>query len=206
MIIKIIQNIKNPVYQDVARLQILSGARAGEILTIRREFIDLDFKSTFQTTQGPMTTEGVYILVSGKSGDRHILFPNESKVIFKKYIKQGIERGFIFLKSGMEELKISDEGRFYKKIDSIRTLYHRSLTRSARQVDGAPRNFGTHELRRCFADKAYKEGATIYELKNLLGHQDINTTILYIPKYEDNLIRIASNVHNRFLHNKKATQ
>jgi site-specific recombinase XerD len=54
-------------------------------------------------------------------------------------------------------------------------------------------DLSVHKLRHTAASLLYKSGASLYDIKNILGHEDITTTQIYTHLYNDNLIKIVNN-------------
>lgn len=60
-------------------------------------------------------------------------------------------------------------------IRTIQAIFKQSLLAS-----GLSKNVSVHTLRHCFATHLLNHGATILQIKELLGHQDIQTTSMYL--------------------------
>jgi len=167
---KIIMNIKDPMYQDIALLQWATGARAREILTLRAENITKDHDS-----------KNIKLRLIGKGGrERPSFLQNKYKYALKKYVRASA--GFLF----MEELYALESDRVVnRKIDTMRTKYYEQLRASAQSL-GLP-GFGTHDFRRNVAERIRREFKDPYTVKRVLGHQNINTTLKYFDEAGDDV-------------------
>ena len=55
---------------------------------------------------------------------------------------------------------------------------------------GIPRNPSPHILRHTFAVLALEKGVPIQMLQEILGHEDINTTMIYLNSSSDEMVRV----------------
>lgn len=164
-VLEIINNIDDPFYRDIATLQYLTGARAKEIITLRKDNIYFE-------------EDVIKIRLIGK-GDKHriVYIRKEYKYLLEKHIRS-IEWLFIITTKTNKKEK---EKEIYTEINKIRTYYYLRLKKSCKELGIF--DFGTHDLRRNFAQEIRKETKDIFMVKKMLGHSNINTTIKY---FDDN--------------------
>lgn len=190
----IINDVKKPIHRAVAIVQYLTGARSGEAWFIKAEDIDFNKDKLL-----------IYIRVcefakksGGKFNSRYLRMnkfsPEERDMvkgklavdpegqlpegtyekILKAYVKH--EWGFIFLP---DRCKNKDHQYLFDSFQHIRKEYNADLSDAGalHGVDG----FTSHYLRHAFADRvADASNGNPLVIKNLLGHADISTTMLYV--------------------------
>jgi len=175
----IIKHIKNRMYKDIAILQVVSGMRSHDILTMRHEHVD------------PDTNRAIIIAKGGR--EIFIEFPAE---VMQKIILQYRKptRGYMFLSPKIEQL----EGiKQYKRIQSLKQWYYQQVKQAAVEV-GCP-EFGTHDFRRCFADTHYRINPNLRDLQSRLGHANITTTTIYLPPFSKEAKETMHKVAKEFL-------
>jgi integrase len=161
----IIDNISNPLYQDIALLQFQTGSRAREIITLREENLDFDFKPGI-----------IRIRIIGKGSKERIVYLSEDfKEILEKYLF--FSDGYLFLD---RELKSKDINAIEKAIHNLRTYYYIYLKKAAKKI--GINNFSTHDFRRNVAQMLSSKNVNIRTIQKILGHADISTTAKYFDE------------------------
>lgn len=142
-------------YKTIFMLIYGSGLRIGETANLRIEDID---------------SKKMRIFVRDGKGrkQRYTILPKASLTMLREYYKK--ERpehpeGYIFLNSEGNPLKV----------ERIR-VYFRRYRRKAKIND----KFVVHSLRHSFATNLIERGATLLQVKELLGHSNIRSTMEYV--------------------------
>jgi len=181
---KVLRLIPKGVHRDMAILQLASGCRSMEVLTMREENVNVKEMS-------------VYVIGKGKKGAM-IQFPQELRIIFDKYLVG--EPGFLFLGERAEELYKDYPIRFEKYVRNAREKYYNSVQRASKSIG---LKFGTHDLRRAFSMEFYKVLPDIRALKEALRHSSINTTMTYLPAHTEEARKAIRDVQSNFFNLKE---
>lgn len=170
---EIISLIENEKHKVIALLQYNTGARASEILTMRKHRIKIEKYITPNNEE----KQRIRINVRGKGEKPRYLY---LLIDFWKYIKPYYDnsKDYIFFREG----ELTYLG-FWSQIENAYKRYLESLKKAASQLDI---NIGTHDLRRSFANDIKTLTNDITQVQKMLGHRNINTTIKYLQnKNED---------------------
>lgn len=88
--------------------------------------------------------------------------------------------------------RVSNDSFFFGKADGTNLDYNhvtlRNFTRSQKEL-GLQKIIRFHDLRHTFASHFMMNGGNIYTLQKLLGHKDIQTTMIYAHLDKDFLQR-----------------
>lgn len=162
--------------RDYVLLLILidSGPRIEHILSVNLDDVDLIRKEIYLPTEK-----------SKNRNDYIITFSNETKKWLSHLIKQNIQRGF-----NKGKLFLTVKGTIYKA-----NSFRKRLKNYAIQA-GIPDDvkINPHSFRHYFATKYLKNGGNVFELKDLLGHSSLASTIFYI----DNDIEHLKIAHSKY--------
>ena len=142
-------------YKMIFMLIYGSGLRIGEAANLRIEDID---------------SKKMRIFVRKGKGDkeRYTILPQASLEMLRKYYQKerpNHPEGYLFL---------NDEGKPLK-VERIR-VYFRRYRRKAKINE----EFVVHSLRHSFATNLIERGATLIQVKELLGHSNIRSTMEYV--------------------------
>lgn len=143
------------MYKTIFMLIYGSGLRISEVVNLRVEDIDSRKMRIF-------VREG-----KGKK-ERYTVLPKTSLEMLRKYYKMYNPRhpeGYIFLNREGKPLKVERTRVFFRR-------YRRKA-----KID---EKFVVHSLRHSFATDLIERGATILEVKELMGHSNIRSTMEYI--------------------------
>ena len=147
---KIRSNCKNPKERAIVEFLLSSGVRVSEFCAL--DVSDVNF------------TDSVVHIRHGKGDKERFTYINElTKEHLKKYLGNRTE-GALF---------VTQRNERYTK-GGIRYLLH-SIERRAEIKDVHP-----HRFRRTFATSLASRGMKLQEIQRLLGHSDINTTMVYV--------------------------
>lgn len=141
-----------------------SGLRISEAANLK--ISDIDSKS-------------MRILIRGGKGgrDRYALLPEKTLLILREYYKQYRPQEWLFLTRVKTKMTVR----------SIQTAFNSTVTKS-----GINKPITVHTLRHCFATHLLNEGASVFEIKKLMGHVRIDTTTWYLQLSDSDAMKIAS--------------
>ena len=158
----------------IIRMLYSTGVRVSELINIKVRDIDINERT---------------IKIFGKgSKERIVVFGNNTKEILEIYLNSGRYRLDI---RGSEYLFLNKDGnrlsdRYVRKIiDDI--IFKASL-----QIRVSP-----HMLRHTFATDMLNNGADLVSVKELLGHESLNTTSIYTHVSDDKIREIYNKAHPR---------
>jgi site-specific recombinase XerD len=148
------RNVKHKAFFQIAYG---GGLRVSEISSLRIK--DIDSKS-------------MRIFVRGGKGkkDRYTLLSNECLCTLREYwtiYHPKHPEGWLFL--GVKHTQITS--------DAVENAFNSWIKRL-----GINKNVSIHSLRHGFASHLLEDGATIFQIKELLGHASLNSTAVYYDK------------------------
>ena len=172
-----IPDIRRPIGQRnllIIRMLYATGVRVSELVNIKISDIDINDRT---------------IRIFGKgSKERIVVFGNNTKEILSLYLNNGRyklskrDSDYLFLNKDGE--KLSD--RYVRKIiDDI--IIKASITM----------HVSPHMLRHTFATDMLNNGADLVSVKDLLGHESLNTTSIYTHVSDDKIREIYNMAHPR---------
>lgn len=176
----IVDCIDNPNHMEIRRNHADSKNEFADIvrvalLTGMREGDICSFKASF------IIGDLIYIKGKGKK-NRAIPINTKLRPILDKYIKRGTE--FIF--QGWN-------GR------RIKSRWSRLYNRAKRANAAMPKRCRFHDLRHTFASNYLRGGEGLADLRIILGHSNIKTTVRYAHFEESDLVAKMENVKSGFL-------
>lgn len=175
----------NHRYRTIALIQLDTGARIREIMTLKEENIDLEYIGIYRDYDNidddtiEVHRKVIAAKIIGKGGrERPIYIDVSLKDDIKKYMKG--ERGYLFINRNI----VNDDAETAEhRIRSQIRSYYRTLKNF--MLDHGFEGFAPHDFRRHFADGHYKQGTSLIDLRDLLGHKSVTTTEIYLPKNTD---------------------
>ena len=172
-----IPDTRNPMGQRnllIIRMLYATGVRVSELVNICIKDIDIKERT-------------VKILGKG-SKERIVVFGNNTKDILELYLNNGrykLSKGnndYLFLNKDGNRLSV----RYVRKIiDDI--IFKASITM----------HVSPHMLRHTFATDMLNNGADLVSVKDLLGHESLNTTSIYTHVSDDKISEIYNMAHPR---------
>ena len=172
-----IPDTRNPIGQRnllIIRMLYATGVRVSELVNIKISDIDINERT-------------IRILGKG-SKERIVVFGNNTKEILNLYLNNGRYKlgrknnDYLFLNKDGEQL--SD--RYVRRIiDDI--IVKASITM----------HVSPHMLRHTFATDMLNNGADLVSVKDLLGHESLNTTSIYTHVSDDKIREIYNKAHPR---------
>lgn len=162
--LRLINTIENPKHSLLVRLMYCSGLRVSELLQLKVKDLNL---------------EGNYGWVrNGKGGkDRPFIIAHSLKEELAEYIKC----------KRPEELLFIGWNRSMYNSSSVRAI----LTTAARKAK-LTKKVHPHLLRHSFATHLIQNGYSPLEVQPLLGHNNVNTTMIYVHLAAVNLLNVRS--------------
>jgi integrase/recombinase XerD len=112
------------------------------------------------------TNRRIFIRQSKGNKDRYTILSEKNLLLLREYWK--VYRPETWLFPGIPDVKPI-------AIRTIQSIFKKSLHSS-----GISKDVSVHTLRHCFATHLLNHGASILQLKELLGHADIQTTSMYL--------------------------
>jgi len=169
-VMKLINAIEDKKFRLVALLQYLTGARAREILTIKIENIKIE-------------DDFIRIALKGKGNRTRYVFVDLSLKEALEELYNGRDNGYLFFEDAVIYEKNQEE--FAKYVWKKYIAYMRALKKACEKLNI---NFSTHDFRRNFADRLYKNHKDLLVVKEALGHADVKTTMRYFASRKKEVI------------------
>ena len=108
----------------------------------------------------------IFIRQSKGNKDRSTLLSEKNLFLLREYWKQYRPKSWLFP-------GIPDSNPL--SVRTIQAVFHKALVAAC-----ISKNVSVHTLRHCFATHLLNNGASILQIKDLLGHSDIQTTSIYL--------------------------
>lgn len=182
---QLIKALDKKIYRDVSVIRYYTGIRASEALTVKAENIRKKFfvykdKDTKDRIKEKVIE--ISIIAKGNQEKKVYMKYSKAKKIFKPYMKQGA--GFIFIPKTLGGIEQDNKELFWVKLQNQVHYYYRCFQRAAKSI-GLNKRYGTHDLRRFFADWA-SNNYDLPVVQKMMGHARMDTTLRYLPdKSED---------------------
>ena len=158
----------------IIELLYATGLRVSELVSI--ELKNIDFKEKT-------------IKVMGKgSKERIVVYNNHTSIALKRYLDDGYH-GFNKKNSGYLILN--------KNGDKLSERYVRNIINKLVRKAGLNINISPHTLRHTFATDMLEEGADLVTVKELLGHESLNTTSIYTHITNEQIKKTYNMAHPR---------
>ena len=156
-------NLHEKALRDRAIFEVLlsSGMRVGEI--VRLKYGDIDFQHNTS-------------MVLGKGNkERRIFFTDVAKVYLMDYLRQ-LEKNTGEPRKDTDYLFVANKGNPRKKLGM------HGLERNLRELgeSAGVDKCHPHRCRRTFATRMIRKGMSLEKVQQLLGHEDANTTMIYV--------------------------
>lgn len=173
----IIPDIRKPIGQRnllIIRMLYATGVRVSELVNIRLSNINIDERT-------------IKILGKG-SKERIVVFGNNTKEILTLYLSDGRNR---LSKDNNDYLFLNKDGN---KISDryVREIINDIIIKASISMHVSP-----HMLRHTFATSMLNNGADLVSVKDLLGHESLNTTSIYTHVSNEKIREIYNKAHPR---------
>jgi len=163
-VLSIIKAIENPKHSLLVRLLYSSGMRVGELLNLKVK--DLNLESNFGWIR------------NGKGGkDRPFIIAHSLKEELQHYLKDKQPEEWLFVGWNNSPYDAS----------SVREILNK-----AKRKAGIKKNIHPHLLRHSFATHLIQNGYSPLEVQPLLGHNNVNTTMVYVHLAATNILNVKS--------------
>jgi integrase len=162
---------RNPMPVNIVRLLLLTGARMGEIVGLRREYLDLG--------------RGLIRLPDSKTGAKVIVLSAPARQLLAELVKDGPETGLLF--PGPRPVR----GKEAQPYGGLKRFW-RGVCTSAQLGDTR-----IHDLRHTHASVGVAGGFSLLVVGKLLGHSQASTTERYAHLADDPIWQAADVVGNR---------
>ena len=168
---------KNPIEQrDTLVMELLyaTGLRVSELVNIKVANIDQKNRT---------------IKVLGKgSKERIVIFNNHTKEAMDIYLREGYKT---FNKEGSQYLILDKYG------NKLSERYVRNIVDKFVRKAGLNIKIGPHTLRHTFATDMLENGSDLMTVKELLGHESLNTTSIYTHVTNEHIKKTFELAHPR---------
>jgi len=175
-ILEIINSLERKKHRIIAIIQNMTGVRAGDVLNLKQGRIL------------PEEYEGRTVLrlnIIGKRKKRNVVFIHDkiAQHLIWEYVTNNPGYGdFYFVTLGKMKHRRGNLGNDMMLVRMNYVWYWKDL-KQALQLNGVQKeDFATHDLRRCFARRAWERYKDIHVLQGLLNHADANTTLRYLDQ------------------------
>jgi site-specific recombinase XerD len=142
-----------------------SGIRLSELINLKIADVD-------------STNMRLFIRKGKQKRDRYALLSKVNLEILREYWKEYRPAEWLF--------EGKDKGSPYST-RGVQKIFERCLDRA-----GITKGVRVHTLRHCFAVHMLEQGADIYEIKQLLGHTNIKSTVIYLQAAPFDILNITS--------------
>ena len=173
----LIPNIENPLGQRnllIIRMLYATGVRVSELVNIKISDINIYDRT---------------IKIMGKGSKERI-------VVFGNNTKEALD---LYLKGGRYQLNIRNNDYLFLNKDGnrlsdryVRNIINDIIFKASIQMHVSP-----HMLRHTFATDMLNNGADLVSVKDLLGHESLNTTSIYTHVSDDKIREIYNKAHPR---------
>ena len=174
-LLEVINNMQSEKHQVIAAIQIRTGARSGDVLRMRRPdgIFDEDYK-------GKTALRLNIIGKGGKRNVKHIFEPGLQDFI-TNYITHNFHSDkYYFLEVSPKRIKQNKDNEL--KLATMNYHWYWADLKQALHSSGIdPKDFSTHDFRRCFARDIWEKfGHDLTVLKNALDHKQADTILRYL--------------------------
>ena len=158
----------------IIELLYATGLRVSELVNIKLKDINTSEKT---------------IKVLGKgSKERIVLYNNHTSSALKKYLNDGY---YEFNKKNSGYLILNKNG------DNLSERYIRNIINNLVRKAGLNIKISPHTIRHTFATDMLEEGADLVTVKELLGHESLNTTSIYTHITNEQIKKTYNMAHPR---------
>lgn len=188
---KIISMIKSEKHQIIASLQNATGARAGDIIKIKRGNI------TYEAYKDKVVMK---IDIIGKRGKRNPKFIFDTKLqdrILNFIEEHNFDLEYYFVDFNPKKDKELTMNQIFK---ANYIKYWRDLKKALEKIGLDRKVFSTHDWRRCVARDIYTDkelGNDVQILQQFLGHARADTTLKYLRTSGLSTIQVSEKLSER---------
>lgn len=181
-IVEVINNLKREKHKIVALLQHLTGARAGDIMRLKRSHVIPDqYKGN----------EVLRMVLIGKRKKQNTVYLHDKigqELLFNYMTTKLNWKEYVFIEKGNKKYREGNVNNTFM-MEKMNYWWYWEDLKTALQTAGIRKeDFASHDFRRCFARKVWDKYKDIQVLQNLLNHTNPGTTLGYLKQ---------SGLHNR---------
>jgi len=171
--VDLINSINNPAHRLIAKIQYFTGARASEVITIKKTDIFMEQEH-----------KRIRIDIVGKGDKKEPIYLKDDMhmEIQPLYIT---DNHYLFLKNHEESWTPK---LFRTKTESYYKRYSESLKKGAKECG---LSLSTHDWRRSFTQSLKNQGADIIDIKKALRHESIITTERYFKDDPESIAKVS---------------
>jgi len=158
----------------IIELLYATGLRVSELVNIKIKDID--------------TKERVIKVLGKGSKERIVIYNNHTSEALKKYLNDGYHN---FNKKNSGYLILNKNG------DKLSDRYIRNIIDKKIRKAGINTKISPHTLRHTFATDMLEQGADLVTVKELLGHESLNTTSIYTHITNEQIKKTYNMAHPR---------
>lgn len=175
-IIKVINNIQNKKHKTIALLSMITGLRAGDILRIKFEDINIE-----EEEDKPVMILNV-IAKRNKRFNVHIYDDTAQKLVLEYLLfdSNNMHDDYCFINNKFRTEKWRDKNNFTYLRKTNYILYWRDLKDALVRTGISHKSFATHDFKRCFARRVWDKYKDLHVLKNMLHHERVETSLRYL--------------------------
>jgi site-specific recombinase XerD len=163
-VLSVLSKIKNPRHRLMISMLYGSGIRVGELVRLRIQ--DIDFPSL-----------SIRIVNAKQNKDRITVF-SESLAEDLKVLVQG--------RDGKEYVFVTMSSKPYSR-RTVQNVFDKAV-----KASGIQKHASCHTLRHSFATSLLGNGIDIRAIRDLLGHQSVKTTMIYLHVTEKSARKVKS--------------
>lgn len=176
-IIDVVNHMKEQKHRIIALIQTLTGVRAGDILRLPRGNIQIENYNN--------KSIALRIIIIGKRKKRNVVYIHDE--VAKGVILDWVQNNFLH----DDYYFISTVNRWGKKMDApnfdhlYRYNYYQywlDLKIALNNCGIDPKDFATHDIRRCFARRVWEKFKDVHVLQGMLNHSDPKVTLKYLEQ------------------------
>ena len=180
---KLLSKITNKRLKDLILFVFLTGLRAGEVVTLTWNFVDLSERKIQIGSDNFKTKSRKVRFIPLSNEAIEILLINRPKVF-----KIDERQNFVF----------TMKNRFPFSTDYISKQFKKAVREA-----GLNEGLHFHSLRHSFASTLARKGVSLYKIQKLLGHSNFSTVQIYASLDLDSLREAVSVLDNNIINNKK---
>jgi len=169
-----LKQCKSLKYKTIFTIIYSAGLRISELVNLKLSDIDFSRRT-------------IFIRNSKNKKDRYTILGTETMILLQKYLEYYKPINFIFHANDIYNPISTDciQGHFKNLIKQC----------------NLPKSIHVHTLRHCFATHLLEDGTSIFYIMNLLGHSNIQTTMVYLHMQSLEKLNIKSPIDNMNIDN-----
>jgi integrase/recombinase XerD len=181
-VFQLLEQCNSLKYRTIFTLIYSAGLRVSEAANLKLS--DIDF-----------TRKQIFIRTGKNKKDRYTLLANETILLIQQYLQIYNPIDYLFYSKDITK-RIST--------DCIEVYFKKLVSQCH-----INKNIHVHTLRHCFATHLLENGTSIFYIMHLLGHSNIQTTMIYLHMQSLEYLNIASPIdryHFDLMHNRNTAQ